>query len=82
MTKFGIGIPDYVVIYKGYLYYYIYYNDPPAYVLYSTMSSYDYVYLLLWSYVFYDYAYFRFTYPVSVYFILNYFSTNFYFDYF
>ena len=42
MTKFGIGIPDYVVIYKGY---FIYYNGPPACVLYSTMSSYDYVYL-------------------------------------
>ena len=79
MTKFSIGIPDYVVIYKGY---FIYYNGPPACVLYSTMSSYDYVYLLLWSYVFYDYAYFRFTYPVSVYFILNHFSTNFYLDYF
>ena len=43
MTKLGIGIPVYDVIYKGYLYYYI---SVKAHLPNSTMSHYDYVYLL------------------------------------
>ena len=43
MTKLSIGIPVYDVIYKGYLYYYI---SVKAHLPDSTMSHYDYVYLL------------------------------------
>jgi hypothetical protein len=43
MTKLGIGIPVYDVIYTGYLYYYIIVK---AHLPDSTMSHYDYVYLL------------------------------------
>ena len=48
MTKLGIGIPDYdVIIYKGLLIYISYYNGPTCLCLNSTMSPYDYVYLLI-----------------------------------
>ena len=70
MTKFGIDIPDYVVIYKGY---FIYYNGPPACVLYSTMSSYDYVYLITKAMSSMTMLYPTFSYPFSVYLFIFYF---------
>jgi hypothetical protein len=40
----GIGIPDYDIIYKGYSFNYV--NVVAHLPIYSTMSSYDYVYSL------------------------------------
>jgi hypothetical protein len=40
----GIGIPYYVIIYEGYLYYHL--NVMAHLPIYSTMSHYDYVYFV------------------------------------
>ena len=68
----GIGIPDYVIIYKGYFYYDIHIMAHLPFC-FRLCQPYDYVYLYYKAMPLYDSAFFIFIYPVSVYFILIYF---------